>query len=406
MTAREVEDLRVTPKVLEVGRDHGPAAEAVLVELHRVHGLRQVVDQERDQAHVEAPQQGRHLLVGPVSQEPHVGQRLEERNIDVEASSRQHEGRLRESQGDFLEKRDIHPGGDRPEVAEDRAGDVLEQSARSEAGVVVRQVHATLNEQGFPRRFSPSGGQPLRGDDRDVRRFHEGGLRRSHRRPHPRERGPVVHAVVEDEPAETPAQPLGERRPEGKMHEADRAGDFLRLRQRDQGLLEPLQVLLCELRVVDSRPREGVRDDFRDVLRQGAQPPGLLMRGRKAGQRKIEDTVAMPAELDGDLLGPLETELPRDDRENDDVIRTDRPGAERFRRVRRVQEDSMIVRSRGDSSSGRRTRTPSSPGPGGLRRPSDDAMMDDPCPCPRVSPVTSASLRRRCITSSATRPRS
>src|SRR5262249_57680299 len=59
---------------------------------------------------------------------------------------------------------------------------------------------------------------------------------------------------------------------------------------------------------------------LRDPLRLGEEAPRLAVPDYEIRRREEEDAVAVAPELRGDLLRPLEAEVPVDDREDDDVV--------------------------------------------------------------------------------------
>ena len=94
-----------------------------------------------------------------------------------------------------------------------------------------------------------------------------------------REVRPLVHAVVDDPPAEALAQALGERRPERDLHEADRVAHREVRGERLEGLDERVEVGRLQLAAVDVRAAR--RDRMRSSptlsalrARSQAGPPG------------------------------------------------------------------------------------------------------------------------------------
>ncbi len=121
--ARDSEMSAYGQELRERRRHDGLAPVEVLVELDGVRRLGDVVDQERDDADVEVPEELRHLVVGPLAQEPHVRARGDGREIDVEVAAGEHEGRVGMRVGDLRQERHVDPRGERSVVADDRAGD-------------------------------------------------------------------------------------------------------------------------------------------------------------------------------------------------------------------------------------------------------------------------------------------
>ena len=316
----EVAELRVDPQLGQVRGHDGRSREAVFVELDRVGRLGDGVDLERDQAHVEVVQQARHFAVRLLPEQAHIRSRGDAGEVHVEDASRQNDRGGGESLGDLLEQRHVDPLGDRAEVAEDRARDCLQQGTRAEARLIVGKVDAVSQQQETPGIRSPLPTKPLGRDQRQIRPPDEALLQAEDSGAETRERRPVVHAVVDDRPAEALGQALGERGPEGKLDHADRAVNSLLPRELLEDFLEHREVVGVE------RAGEGIQPPAGSDL-QLAHAGGLFLEGEGAAaggqelaQREVEDAVPVARELQGELLRPLKTEVPVDDGQHDEVV--------------------------------------------------------------------------------------
>ena len=320
MAAREVRKLLVGQQLRQGRRDDGLAAVEVLVELDRVRRLGDVVDEERNDAGIEVPQELRHLVVGPLAEQAHVRPRGDGREVHVELAAGEHDGGVRVGVGDLREQRHVHPGRERSVVADDRVAHVAEQLVGRIAGAVVLGVHRVAREDQPRGRALPLFLEPVGRDDRRVGAADELLLQRQDAFPEPRKVRPLVHAVVHDPPAEALPQALGERGPERDLDEADRVADREvgreRLERGDQGV----HVGNFHLAAVDVQGPARPDAQLPHPLGLAREVPGRSAGRQELRRREVEDAVAVAAELGGQLLRALEAEVPVDDRKDDDVV--------------------------------------------------------------------------------------
>ena len=251
MPAREVRHVGVREQLRERRRDDRLAAVEVLVELDGVGRLGDVVDEERDDAGVEVPEQLRHLVVRALAEQAHVRPRGNRGQVHVELTAREHDRGVRVRLGDLREQRHVHPGSERAVVADDGMAHLAEQLVRGVAGAVVLGVHRVARQHEPRRRVLPLLLEAVGRDDGRIGAADELLLERQHALSETGKVRPLVHAVVHDAPAEALAQALGQRPPEGDLHEADRVADREVGRERLERSDERVHVDHLQLAAVD-----------------------------------------------------------------------------------------------------------------------------------------------------------
>ena len=213
--ARQIRQRRVRQELGQRGGDDGLAAVEVLVELDRVGRLGDVVDEERDDADVEVPEEPGHLGVRPLAEQTHVRKPRERREIHVEVPAGQHDRRLGVAPGDLLQERHIHPRRQRAVVADDRMANGAEYVVLAVGRAIVLGIDAVLRQDEVARGPIPLLPQTVGRHDRRIGGAHQGRFARQDLLPEARKVRPLVHAVVDHAPAQPVAQPLCQRRPEG-----------------------------------------------------------------------------------------------------------------------------------------------------------------------------------------------
>src|SRR5262249_9781287 len=131
-----------------------------------------------------------------------------------------------------------------------------------------------------------------------------------------REVRPLVHAVVDDPPSEPLPEAPRQRPPERDLQQADRVADPVFAGERLEALLELRKIVGPRAPAVHVERAAVSHAQLRDPLRLGEEAPRLAVPDYEIRRREEEDAVAVAPELRGDLLRPLEAEVPVDDRED------------------------------------------------------------------------------------------
>jgi hypothetical protein len=277
---RHVDVLAARRQFRQIDRDHGLPRAQVLVELHGIGRFRDRVDLERNQTDVEVVEVLRHRRVRLLTEQRHVGQRLERGDVDAEDTAKQDEMVLRPRAGDRDHQVEVEPIGDGPVVAHDgmrlarqqRVGPVPGR-IELEVGGVARQHHRASERR--PLLFEPRGRH-----DQQIAGAHELRFGLDDGRLDALEVLPLVHAVVKDGPL--PALTGGQREvgPGGNHHEAHGRGDVVGVPQATERGQERGAGIAGNVLAVDIGHAGRAKLDFEDILGQLANP------GRVSGPSK------------------------------------------------------------------------------------------------------------------------